>query len=123
MNNKKNKSKQIKMKVVIPDDIPLYFPSGFFGGLAESEGLIKLWVDDLQPKINENLDFFPEFVLKIFVANIKFSPELWKRMAYWMIKHVNQHEKKHGEIKIKGFKGFKPSKKDNDDNSVDYSFG
>ena len=94
--------KKIKVIEIIPDDLPTYAMSGFFGGLSETEGIIKVFEDDLIPKINPKTNQLEiHEVHKKFLANLKVSPSVWKRMAYWMLKHVKQHEKIHGEIKVK----------------------
>ncbi len=115
MTNKKKKI--VPMREIVPDDLPSFNPSGFFGGLTEAEGLIKFWEDDLVPKIDENFNFKLDCILKKFVVNLKLSPILWKRLAYWMLKHVKLHEKKYGEIKLKGF-----TTKLKKDSEVDYEF-
>lgn len=111
------KEKKIKVIEVIPDDLPTYAISGFFGGLSETEGIIKLFEDDLVPKIDpETNQLVISEVHKKFLANLKISPSVWKRMAYWMLKHVGEHEKRHGEIKVKHLV------KKGSETKVDYEF-
>lgn len=106
------KEEKTKIKIITPKDIPTYSVSGFFGGLAESEGIIKIIEDDIVPKIDEKGNYSVGSFQKKFLANLKMSPLTWKRMAYWLIKHVQEYEKKHGKIKGKDF--------DKRDESVDY---
>ncbi len=101
MTDKKKKLKKIKVIANIPKDLPTYAVSGFFGGLSKTEGIIKFFEDDLIPIVDENNQLVISEVEKKFLANIKVSPSVWKRMAYWMLKHVGEHEKRHGEIKVK----------------------
>ncbi len=99
--------KKIEIKAIIPKDLPSYSVSGFFGGLSQADGIIKMFEDDLFPVINEQGLLELSQIHRTFLVNLRISPTTWKRMAYWMIKHVKEYETKFGEIKVKQLKGSK----------------
>jgi hypothetical protein len=82
------------------DNVPTYAVSGFFGGLNPNEAHISFFQDQLVPKMQQPGQIVLDTVEHDFVANIKMSPAVFKRMAFWMSEHVKRYEDHHGEIQI-----------------------
>ncbi|MHA1995752.1 MAG: hypothetical protein ACW97Z_14490 [Candidatus Hodarchaeales archaeon] len=82
------------------EEVPSFAISGFFGGINPNEGSISFFSDKLVPQLGANGQIVLDTVEHEFVANIKMSPLIFKRMAIWMSEHVKRYENMHGEIQI-----------------------
>ncbi|MFX0174098.1 MAG: DUF3467 domain-containing protein [Candidatus Hodarchaeota archaeon] len=83
------------------DDLPTFAISGFFGGINPNEGHISFFQDRLIPKISQTPgQIVLDTVEHNFVANVKMSPAVFKRLTTWMMEHVNRYETHHGEIQM-----------------------
>ncbi|MHA1974580.1 MAG: DUF3467 domain-containing protein [Candidatus Hodarchaeales archaeon] len=83
------------------EDVPCYAISGFFGGLNPNEAHVSFFQDQLIPQIGSQPgQIVLETVEHKFVATIKMSPAVFKRMMLWMGEHVKRYEQQHGEIQI-----------------------
>ena len=82
------------------DNVPSFAISGFFGGINPNEGNISFFSDKLVPQLGANGQIVLDTVEHDFVANIKMSPLIFKRMAIWMSQHVKKYEEMHGEIQV-----------------------
>ena len=98
------------------DDIPTFPVSGFFGGINPNEGHIAFFQDQLIPQMGQRPgQIILATVEHKFVASIKMSPAVFKRMALWMAEHVKRFEQQHGEIQIG-----KPTQKDAESGQPSY---
>ena len=83
------------------DDVPCFAISGFFGGLNPNEAHVSFFQDHLVPQIGQQPgQIVLDTVEHKFVATIKMSPAVFKRMMLWMGEHVKRYEQQHGEINI-----------------------
>lgn len=118
MKDKKDKRLSIARLANYSDDVPVIHASGFFGGLNNHEGHISIYQDILHPKtVKEQQGGFKlDTIEHKFVLSLKLSPVLYKRMAYWMLKHIQNYEKKFGKINVPGLQEIKQGQ------GVDYEF-
>ncbi len=93
-------AQQLPRRKVKFEDIPSFAISGFFGGVNPNEGNISFFTDKLIPQLGANAQIVLDTVQHEFVANIKMSPLIFKRMAIWMSEHVKRYESVHGEIQV-----------------------
>ena len=93
-------AQQLPRRNVKFEDVPSFAISGFFGGVNPNEGNISFFTDKLLPQLGANGQIMLDTVQHEFVANIKMSPLIFKRMAIWMSEHVKRYEAMHGEIQI-----------------------
>jgi hypothetical protein len=83
------------------DDVPTFAISGFFGGVNPNEGSISFFKDTLVPQIGGSQgQIVLDTVEHEFIANIRMSPLVFKRLAIWMSEHVKRYESMHGEIQV-----------------------
>ncbi len=83
------------------ENVPSFAVSGFFGGVNPNEGNISFFQDQLIPQIGQPPgQIVLDTVEHTFVANVKMSPAVFKRMALWMMEHIKRYETQHGEIPI-----------------------
>lgn len=83
------------------EGVPTFAVSGFFGGINPNEGHVSFFQDSLIPKIGQQPgQIILETVEHNFVANVKMSPAVFKRLATWMMEHVKRYESHHGEIQL-----------------------
>lgn len=100
------------------DNVPTYAVSGFFGGVNPNEANISFFQDQLIPQIGHQApgQIALETVEHKFVATIKISPAVFKRMAFWMMEHVKRYEQQFGEIKL----DMKPQNKKEESDTPSY---
>ncbi|MFX0052015.1 MAG: hypothetical protein ACFE8U_12070 [Candidatus Hermodarchaeota archaeon] len=68
------------------DNLPTFAISGFFGVINPNEGHISFFQDRLIPKIGQTPDqIVLDTVEHNFVANVKMSPAVFKRLVTWMM--------------------------------------
>lgn len=98
----KGKEMQKKPKIKVKfEDVPNFAISGFFGGVNPNEGTISFFQDRLVPQESERPgQIVLDTIEHTFVATVKMSPAVFKRMALWMMEHVKRFEDFHGEIQI-----------------------
>lgn len=84
------------------DNVPIFAVSGFFGGVNPNEGNISFFQDQLIPQIGHQApgQIVLETIEHKFVATVKMSPAVFKRMAFFMQEHVKRYEQQFGEIKL-----------------------
>ncbi|MHA1975790.1 MAG: DUF3467 domain-containing protein [Candidatus Hodarchaeales archaeon] len=93
-------AQQLPRRNVKFEEVPIFPISGFFGGINPNEGNISFFTDKLIPQLGPNGQIVLDTVQHEFVANIKMSPLIFKRMAMWMSDHVRKYEEKFGEIQV-----------------------
>ena len=94
-------AQQVPRRTVKYEDVPTFAISGFFGGVNPNEGNISFFKDSLVPSLGgAQGQIVLDTVEHEFVANVRMSPLVFKRMAIWMSEHVKRFEKMHGEINI-----------------------
>ena len=93
-------TQQLPRRNVKFEDVPSFSISGFFGGINPNEGNISFFSDKLIPQLGSGGQIVLDTVEHDFIANIKMSPLIFKRMAIWMSEHVKRYENLHGEIKV-----------------------
>ena len=84
------------------DNVPNFAVSGFFGGMNPNEGNISFFQDQLIPQIGHQAQgqIVLETIEHKFVATVKMSPAVFKRMGVWMMEHVKRYEQQFSEIKL-----------------------
>ena len=94
--------KQPNIKVKF-ENVPSYGITGFFGGLNPNEGSISFFQDQLIPREGENLgEIVLDSIEQKFLLNIRMTPIVFKRLAFWMMNHLKRYEEQFGEIKLEG---------------------
>jgi len=89
-----------KFEVKKSDDYKAIFVSGVFGTLTPNEGVMVVYTDRIKPSVEPTGALRLESVERELQVELKMSPQVFKVIALWMMKHVQEYEKRFGEIKL-----------------------
>lgn len=97
MNQKNLEEENIDIPVVIPSDIPRIYATGAFGGFNPYDFRLLLFSDE--PLEQDEILAANELnVMREVQAELILSPLAAKQTAKWLVKYVNEFEKKIGPI-------------------------
>ena len=106
--------KKIKASVEKAENYKELYANGVFGSLNPNEGHLMYYLDVVVPKMTDDNRMHTESVVRKLIADVHVSPYVYKTIAIWMIKNVEDYERKFGTIQK-----VEPPKKD-DKNGNDW---